>query len=92
MKTDNANRLADFENRYIPGFKGISKKTESKKLVAKWRPFWLSVESRKYKQIAQQGFNVCTKYEFNLLQHVGVVAKRLRAGAAVADTAQQNQG
>ena len=28
-----------------------------------------------------EGLNVCMNYEFNLLHHVGVVAKRLRAAA-----------
>ena len=30
----------------------------------------------------REGFNVCMNYEFNLLHHAGVVAKRLRAAAA----------
>ena len=30
------------------------------------------------------GVNVCMNYEFNLLHHVGVVAKRLRAAAETA--------
>ena len=49
-KRTTANRLADPENLYIPGFKGILKKSE-KKLVARWRPFWLSVESWKNNQV-----------------------------------------
>ena len=31
----------------------------------------------------REGLNVCVNYEFNLLHHVGVVAKRLCAAAAV---------
>ena len=31
MKTDNANRLAEPENLYMPGFKGILKKLSRKK-------------------------------------------------------------
>ena len=34
----------------------------------------------------REGLNVCMNYEFNLLQHVGVVAKRVCAAAA-AETA-----
>ena len=35
-----------------------------------------------------EGSNVCMNYEFNLMHHVGVVAKRVRAAAAaVAETA-----
>ena len=30
----------------------------------------------------REGLNGCMNYEFNLLHHVGVVAKRLRAAAA----------
>ena len=39
---DNANRLSDPENLYIPGFRGIMKKIIcwKKKSVARWRPFW----------------------------------------------------
>ena len=54
MKTDNANRLADTKNIYIPGFKRIlnKKKIESKKnVIARWRPFWLSVESWKFNRV-----------------------------------------
>ena len=29
----------------------------------------------------QEGLNVCMNYEFNLLQHVGVVAERVCAAA-----------
>ena len=86
----------------ISVFKGILwKKIKSKKkLVARWRPFWLSVESWKSNQViriffnlwpwpltlgkqnCREGLNVCVNYESNLLHHVGVVAKRLRAAAA----------
>ena len=31
----------------------------------------------------RKGLNVCMNYEFNLLNHVGVVAKRVCAAAAV---------
>ena len=34
------------------------------------------------KKSAGGGLNVCLYYEFNLLHHVGVVAKRVRAAAA----------
>ena len=34
------------------------------------------------KKKCQEGLNVCMNYEFNLLHHVGVVAKRVRAAAA----------
>ena len=34
----------------------------------------------------QEGLNVCMNYEFNLLHHVGVVAKKVRAAAAAAET------
>ena len=50
----NANRLADPENLYKPGFKSIIKKknkSKKKKLVAGWQPFWLSVESWKSNQV-----------------------------------------
>ena len=30
----------------------------------------------------REGLNVCMNYEYNLLQHVGVVAKRVRGAAA----------
>ena len=63
-KTDNANRLADPENLYIHGFKGIMKKQIKK---------------------CRKGLNVCIYYEFNLLHHVGVVAKRVRAAALEGD-------
>ena len=36
---------------YIPGFEGILKKKFKKKLVASWRPFWLSVESWNSNQV-----------------------------------------
>ena len=38
------------------------------------------------KKKCRLGLNVCMNYEFNLLHHVGVVAKRVRAAAA-AETA-----
>ena len=34
------------------------------------------------KKKCREGLNVCINYEFNLLHHVGVVAKRMRAVAA----------
>ena len=34
------------------------------------------------KKNCREGFNDCMNYEFNLLHHVGVLAKRLRAAAA----------
>ena len=34
------------------------------------------------KKKCREGFNVCMNYEFNLLHHVGLVAKRVRAAAA----------
>ena len=34
------------------------------------------------KKKCREGLNVCMNYEFNLLHHVGVVAKRVRAAAA----------
>ena len=34
------------------------------------------------KKKCRKGFNVCMNYEFNLLHHVDVVAKRVRAAAA----------
>ena len=34
----------------------------------------------------REGLNVCINYEFNLLHHVGVVAKTVRAVAAAAET------
>ena len=34
------------------------------------------------KQKCREGLNVCKNYEFNLLHHVVVVAKRVRAAAA----------
>ena len=33
------------------------------------------------KKKCREGLNVCMKYEFTLLHHVGVVAKRVRAAA-----------
>ena len=34
------------------------------------------------KKKCREGLNVCMNYEFNLLHHAGVVAKRVRAAAA----------
>ena len=34
------------------------------------------------KKKGREGLNVCMNYEFNLLHHVGVVAKRVRAAAS----------
>ena len=34
-----------------------------------------------------EGLNVSMNYEFNLLHHVGVVAKKVRAAVAAAETA-----
>ena len=34
------------------------------------------------KQKCREGLNVCMNYEFNMLHHVGVVAKRVCAAAA----------
>ena len=39
------------------------------------------------KKKCREGLNVCMNYEFNLLHHVGVVAKRVCAAAAAAETA-----
>ena len=39
------------------------------------------------KKKCRDGLNVCMNYEFNLLHHVGVVARRVRA--ATAETAAQ---
>ena len=52
-KTDNANILADPENLYIYQDKGNYEKKikPKKKLVARCRPFWLSVESWKSNQV-----------------------------------------
>ena len=36
------------------------------------------------KKMCREGLNVCMNYEFNLLHHVGVVAKRVRAAAETA--------
>ena len=36
------------------------------------------------KKKCREGLNVCMNYEFNLLHHVDVVAKRVRAAAAAA--------
>ena len=55
------NRLADPENLYIPGFKGIMKEKKKnqkkKKLVARWQPFCLSVESYKSNQVERSNNN-----------------------------------
>ena len=37
------------------------------------------------KKISQEGLNACMNYEFNLLHHVGVAAKTLRAGQGRAE-------
>ena len=39
------------------------------------------------KKKCRNWLNVCMNYEFNLLHHVGVVAKRVRAATAAAETA-----
>ena len=39
------------------------------------------------KKKCREGLNVCINYEFILLHHVGVVAKRVCAAAAAAGTA-----
>ena len=41
------------------------------------------------KKKCQEGLNICINYDFNLLHHVGVVAKRVCAAAAAAETAQE---
>ena len=38
------------------------------------------------KKKCREGLNVCKNYAFNLLHHVGVVAKRVCAAAAAAAT------
>ena len=40
------------------------------------------------KKKCREGLNVCMNYEFNLLNHVGVVAKRVCAAAAAAAAAE----
>ena len=42
------------------------------------------------KKKCREGLNVCVKYEFNLLNHVGVVAKRVCGAAAVAHEGDDN--
>ena len=37
----------------------------------------------------REGLNVCMNYEFYLLHHVGVVAKKVCAAAAAAETAHE---
>ena len=39
------------------------------------------------KKKCREGLNVCMNYELNLLHHAGVVAKRVGASAAAAETA-----
>ena len=43
------------------------------------------------KKKCRKGFNVCMNYEFNLLHHVGVVAERVLAAAAAAETAASHE-
>ena len=40
----------------------------------------------------REGLNVCMNYEFNLLNHVGVVAKRVCAAAAAAAETAAHEG
>ena len=40
----------------------------------------------------REGLNVCMNYEFNLLHHVGVVAKRVREAAAGAAETTAHEG
>ena len=42
------------------------------------------------KKKCREGLNVCMKYEFNLLHHVGVVAKRVCAVAEAAHEGDDN--
>ena len=44
------------------------------------------------KKKGREGLNVCMNDEFNLLHHVGVVPKRVRAAAAAAETAAAHEG
>ena len=44
------------------------------------------------KKKCREGLNVCMNYEFNLLHHVGVVAKRVRAAAAAETAAAAHEG
>ena len=44
------------------------------------------------KKVPGGGSNVCMNYKFNLLHHVGVVAKRVRAAAAAGTTAAAHEG
>ena len=41
------------------------------------------------KKKCRDGFNACMNYEFNLLHHVDVVAKRVRAAAETAAAAHE---
>ena len=41
------------------------------------------------KKKCREGLNVCMNYEFNLLHHVGVVAKRVCAAAAAETAARE---
>ena len=42
------------------------------------------------KKKCREGLNVCINYEFNLLHHVGVVAKRVSAAAETAHEGDDN--
>ena len=42
------------------------------------------------KKKCQEGLNVCMNYDFNLLHHVGVVAKRVCEAAAAAHEGDDN--
>ena len=44
------------------------------------------------KKNCQEGWNSCMNYEFNLLHHVGVVAKRLHSVAAETVAAHKGDG
>ena len=44
------------------------------------------------KKKRREGLNVCMNDEFNLLHHVGVVVKKVRAAAAAAETAAEHEG
>ena len=48
----------------------------------------LTLGRKKYRE----GLNVCMNDEFNLLHHVGVVAKRVRAAAAETAVAAAHEG
>ena len=42
--------------------------------------------------LCRDGLNVCMNYEFNLLHHVGVLAKRVRAAAAAETETAAHEG